>query len=42
MGNSRNVYKVSVENLNGKDNLEGVAIDGRIILKCITTNRMGA
>jgi hypothetical protein len=41
MGDSRSVYKVFVENLNGRDNVEELGIDGKTVLKCTSRNRTG-
>jgi hypothetical protein len=35
MGESRGVYKVLVENPEGKDHLEEATVDGRVILRWI-------
>jgi hypothetical protein len=35
MGELRNAYCISVGNLKGRDHLENLGVDGRIILECI-------
>jgi hypothetical protein len=35
MGEMKNEYKILVENLNARDHLEDIGVDGRIILKWI-------
>jgi hypothetical protein len=34
MEERRNVYKILVKNLKGRDHLENLGVDGRIIFKC--------
>jgi hypothetical protein len=35
IGEMRNAFKILVDNLKGRDHLEDLAVDGRIILKWI-------
>jgi hypothetical protein len=35
MGEMRNAYEVLSENLKGRDHLENLGVDGKMILECI-------
>jgi hypothetical protein len=41
MGRMRNAYKFWLENLKGRDHLEELRVDGRIILECMLESSLG-
>ena len=41
MGESRGAYRIWRKNLKGRDHLEDLDVDGRIILKCILKKLFG-
>jgi hypothetical protein len=41
MGETRNAYKVLVRKQKGRDHVEELGVDGRIILKCILGKQVG-